>query len=118
MSVYAIGFIAIWLVFVLLTLHGTAGDVLALNALEIYDPRTKIREYLISWASAWCRSRWRFGWMGVSRCQGGLRSSAGARAPWIHHGSRRERRARLFQELGTGVRGVRLKGRSTQTPAP
>jgi hypothetical protein len=48
MSVYAIGFIAIWLVFVVLTLHAyRRREVLELNALETYDTRTKIREYLI-----------------------------------------------------------------------
>lgn len=48
MSIYAIGFIAIWLVFVLLTLHAyRRRDVLDLSALEMYDTRTKVREYLI-----------------------------------------------------------------------
>jgi uncharacterized membrane protein len=48
MSVYAIGFIAIWIVFVLLTVHAyRRRDILDLNALEIFDTRSKIREYLI-----------------------------------------------------------------------
>ena len=48
MSVYAIGFIAIWIVFVVLTVHAyRRRDILDLNALEIFDTRTKIREYLI-----------------------------------------------------------------------
>jgi hypothetical protein len=47
MSVYAIGFIAIWIVFVLLAVHAyRRRDILDLNALEIFDTRT-IREYLI-----------------------------------------------------------------------
>ena len=48
MSIYAMGFIAIWLVFVLLTMHAyRRREVLELNALEIHDTRTKLREYLI-----------------------------------------------------------------------
>jgi hypothetical protein len=48
MSIYAIGFIAIWLVFVLLTVHAyRKRDILDLNAFEMHDTRRKMREYLI-----------------------------------------------------------------------
>lgn len=48
MSIYAVGFIAIWLVFVLLTVHAyRKREVLDLNAFEIHDTRRKMREYLI-----------------------------------------------------------------------
>ena len=48
MSIYAIGFIAIWLVFVLLTAHAyRRREVLELNAFEIHDTRRKLREYAI-----------------------------------------------------------------------
>ena len=48
MSIYAIGFIAIWLVFVLLTAHAyRRREALDLNAFEVYDTRRKMREYLI-----------------------------------------------------------------------
>lgn len=48
MSIYAIGFIAIWLVFVPLTLHAyRRREVLELNAFEMHDTRRKLREYAI-----------------------------------------------------------------------
>jgi Endosomal/lysosomal potassium channel TMEM175 len=48
MVIYAIGFIAVWAVFALLTLHAyRRREVLDLNALEEYDTRTKLRQYLI-----------------------------------------------------------------------
>ena len=48
MSIYAIGFIAIWLVFVLLTVHAyRRREVLELNAFELHDTRRKLREYAI-----------------------------------------------------------------------
>jgi uncharacterized membrane protein len=48
MSVYAIGFIAIWLLFVLLTVHAyRRREILDLNALEIHGTLKKMREYFI-----------------------------------------------------------------------
>ena len=48
MSIYAVGFIAIWLVFVLLTAHAyRKREILDLNAFEMHDTRRKMREYLI-----------------------------------------------------------------------
>jgi transmembrane protein TMEM174 (potassium channel) len=113
MSVYAIGFIAIWLVFVLLTLHAyRLRDVLDLNALEVYDTSTKIREYLIL--------------MGFGVVSLALALSGGWRVPmsgWIYAligpalglhgyitGSRRARLARLFEEPRGPESGVRSQG--------
>lgn len=74
MSIYAIGFIAIWLVFVLLTAHAyRRRDALDLNAFEAYDTRRKIREYLIL--------------MGFGVVSLGLAMSGGWRVPasgWIY----------------------------------
>lgn len=74
MSIYAIGFIAIWLVFVLLTAHAyRRREALDLNAFEVYDTRRKIREYLIL--------------MGFGVVSLGLAMSGGWRVPasgWIY----------------------------------
>jgi hypothetical protein len=74
MSVYAIGFIAIWVVFILLTVHAyRRREVLDLNALETHDTRTKIREYFIL--------------MGFGVLSLGLALSGGWRVPmsgWIY----------------------------------
>lgn len=74
MSIYAIGFIAIWLVFLLLTAHAyRRRESLDLNAFEIYDTRRKMREYLIL--------------MGFGVVSLGLALSGGWRVPasgWIY----------------------------------
>lgn len=74
MSIYAIGFIAIWLVFLLLTAHAyRRRESLDLNAFEIYDTRRKMREYLIL--------------MGFGVASLGLALSGGWRVPasgWIY----------------------------------
>ena len=74
MSIYAIGFIAVWLVFVLLTVHAyRRRDLLDLNAFEISDTRRKLREYLIL--------------MGFGLVSLGLALSGGWRVPmsgWIY----------------------------------
>lgn len=48
MSIYAVGFIAIWTVFALLIVHAyRRREALALNDLETFDTRTKMRQYFI-----------------------------------------------------------------------
>jgi hypothetical protein len=102
---YAIGFIAIWLVFVLLTLHAyRRREVLDLNAHEIYDTRTKIREYLIL--------------IGFGVVSLALALSGGLRVPmsgWIY--------ALIGPVLGlhgyiTGSRRTRLFSKETEAPVP